>query len=182
MGPRRPTYVLVAAMLLSLLLHGTLLIPALFVIMTGRTELQFVQARFDPEDFHRPPEEQEDQEQLGIDEGTPSTMTWIGYEDYQEHLAQLAEVEQAAFKDSPAGNQAPPAEAASQAPAAPQPAQAARESASAEAADDALAEIEQWLDAHRAAGQPGAIGDGLRLRHRRHHDPRGAGAALRSCP
>ncbi len=35
---------------------------------------------------------------LGIDDSTAQTMNWIGYDEYQEHLAELAEVEQAAFR------------------------------------------------------------------------------------
>jgi hypothetical protein len=44
-----------------------------------------------------PAEEQEDV-RLGIDDSTAVTMNWIGYEEYQQHLAELAEVEQAAFR------------------------------------------------------------------------------------
>ena len=45
--------------------------------------------------------EQENRDELeinpGIDNGAMSTLTWIGYEEYEEHLAQLAEADQAAF-------------------------------------------------------------------------------------
>jgi hypothetical protein len=34
---------------------------------------------------------------LGIDESEASTLTWIGYEQYQEHMAQLSELDQAQF-------------------------------------------------------------------------------------
>ena len=35
---------------------------------------------------------------LGIDESNAVTMNWIGYDEYERHLAELAEVEQAAFR------------------------------------------------------------------------------------
>lgn len=44
-----------------------------------------------------PPEERR-QFVLGIDDGSTATMNWIGYAEYEQHLAELAEVEQAAFR------------------------------------------------------------------------------------
>lgn len=44
------------------------------------------------------PVDHEEPVRLGIDESNAQTMNWIGYEEYQEHLAELAEVEQAAFR------------------------------------------------------------------------------------
>ena len=77
------------------------------------------------------PEEEEQLLKLGIDDGTEkSTMTWIGYKDYQEQLAKKSEVEQAAFKETDAGGQpaqaqpnqqaSPPTQAQQQAQAQPQ--------------------------------------------------------------
>jgi hypothetical protein len=40
-------------------------------------------------------------EALGIEQSDAETLTWIGYEEYQEHLARLSEVEQAAMLASP---------------------------------------------------------------------------------
>ena len=52
------------------------------------------------------PEEEEQLLKLGIDDGTEkSTMTWIGYKEYQEQFAKKSEVEQAAFKENDAGGQ-----------------------------------------------------------------------------
>ncbi len=34
---------------------------------------------------------------LGLDEGVPSSLTWIGFTEYEKHLAELAETDQAAF-------------------------------------------------------------------------------------
>lgn len=41
---------------------------------------------------------QEDKIELGIDNSEVSTLTWIGYDEYQEQLARFAEVEQASMK------------------------------------------------------------------------------------
>ena len=74
------------------------------------------------------PEEEEQLLKLGIDDGTEkSTMTWIGYKDYQEQLAKKSEVEQAAFKETDAGGrpaQAQPNQQASPPTQAQQQAQA----------------------------------------------------------
>lgn len=47
-----------------------------------------------------PPElrDREEEVRLGIDESTAVTMNWIGYDEYEQHLAELAEVEQAAYR------------------------------------------------------------------------------------
>ncbi len=42
-----------------------------------------------------PPEE--DEFKPGIEDGAPAVVTWIGYDEYKEHLARLAETDQAAF-------------------------------------------------------------------------------------
>lgn len=42
--------------------------------------------------------EREDLVRLGIDDSKAVTMNWIGYAEYERHLAELAEVEQAAFR------------------------------------------------------------------------------------
>lgn len=41
---------------------------------------------------------QEDDVRLGIDQSAAVTMNWIGYEQYEQHLAELAEIEQAAYR------------------------------------------------------------------------------------
>ncbi|RLS67122.1 MAG: hypothetical protein DWH97_02150 [Planctomycetota bacterium] len=64
-----------------------------------------------------PPEAREEEVHLGIDESNAATMNWIGYEEYERHLAELAEVEQAAFRielasgsNGTAASNLPPAE------------------------------------------------------------------------
>jgi hypothetical protein len=154
MEGRSSSRTLLLGLVLSLLLHATLLVPALIAVMTADTAGPGrLLARFEPEDFLEPEEEpQEDHVQLGIDESTESTMTWIGYDEYQEHLATLAETEQAAFTDSTAGG-TPAEPASSPAPAAePQP----PDNAQAESGEttDPLDEIEAWLEAAQLGPGP----------------------------
>jgi hypothetical protein len=152
----RPSFrLLLLGLVVSLLLHATVLVPALVGIMTadplgpGR-----LLARFDPEDFLEPPDEPppDDAVQLGIDESTETTMTWIGYDEYQEHLAALAETEQAAFTSSTAGG-TPAEPAASPAPEAqPQPPDDAQPEPG--QTTDPLAELEAWLEATQLGPGP----------------------------
>ena len=44
------------------------------------------------------PREEQEEVRLGIAESNAVTMNWIGYDEYQEHLAELSEVEQAAYR------------------------------------------------------------------------------------
>ncbi|MAD78677.1 MAG: hypothetical protein CMJ51_04815 [Planctomycetaceae bacterium] len=87
-------------------------------------------------DHDQPPPD--DAEVLGIDESRADTLTWVGYQEYEEHLAQLSEVEQAAMLAAPsAGGGGSPtgSSAAASAPPSPPPLPgAARPSASAPAA------------------------------------------------
>ncbi|GEM_PF-6250076 len=53
-----------------------------------------VQPDLRPED---PPPPDEDEFKPGIEEGAPAVVTWIGYDEYKEHLARLANTDQAAF-------------------------------------------------------------------------------------
>jgi len=46
-----------------------------------------------PPDFGPPP----DEVKLGIQESEASTLTWIGYEEYRDHMARLSELDQAFF-------------------------------------------------------------------------------------
>ena len=52
-----------------------------------------------PEELERRRQEEEAAlVKLGIDESNATTMNWIGYAEYEQHLAELAEVEQAAYR------------------------------------------------------------------------------------
>jgi hypothetical protein len=109
---------LVIGVLASVAMHAMFLVPLLVISMTAKpAELRPRTGRFEPEHFETPP--QEKKPMLGLDEAdeSPSTFTWIGYDEYQEHIAALAEVDQAAFTTNPTGDQAmPPNEAAPQVP------------------------------------------------------------------
>ncbi|MAC19769.1 MAG: hypothetical protein CMJ23_08895 [Phycisphaerae bacterium] len=82
--------------------------------------------------------EPDDSEVLGIEESRAETLTWIGYREYEEHLAKLSEVEQAAMLAAPsAGGGGGPTGSTAAATATPSPPPlpgAARPSASAPAA------------------------------------------------
>lgn len=111
-----------------------------------------------PNPLVRRPTEVE-QVQLGIDNGADQPLTtWIGYEEYQEHLARLSEVEQAAMRLTDAGGGEPAAAsngALSQAsPHAPPPAPAQPPSAVTEV--DRSAEAGQLASAKPAAPTPPA--------------------------
>ena len=94
---------LVLGFVASVFAHVAVIVPLLVAIMTASGwQSVRLDTAFDPEDFKAPEQEpdQDDEVHLGIDARTPSSFTWIGYEEYQEHLAVLAEAEQAA--NSPA--------------------------------------------------------------------------------
>jgi hypothetical protein len=94
-------------------------------MLSQQRRLPYLEARFDPETMLPPDAPQEEQTHLGLDVDTPSSLTWVGYEQYQEHIAALAAMDQAAFTDDPVSSPAPePALAAATPAAAPTPAEA----------------------------------------------------------
>ncbi len=157
---------LVAGLVLSLVLHGSVLLPALVSIMqSDLTARPTLRADFDASDFLQPDAEP-DSIDLGVDESKATTMTWIGFDDYREHMAALAEVEQAAFQTTPTGAEAAPA-SPSQAPADPPPdnVDARAPAESPPAADpqvqpptspDPFEELEAWLEATQQGDGPPA--------------------------
>jgi hypothetical protein len=92
----RPTIRLVVCVAASVLLHLTVLWPAM-----GRALAASPPGADDPPpptpDMVPPPVEP------GIERSDASTLTWVGYEEYREHLARLAAVDQAAFTTAPGG-------------------------------------------------------------------------------
>ncbi len=103
----------------SVLAHLAVIVPMLVAIMTASGwQSVRLDAAFDPDDFKAPEQEsvQDEEVRLGIDAPTPSSFTWIGYEEYQEHLAVLAEVEQAANSPAPPAQHADPLNAESPEP------------------------------------------------------------------
>lgn len=84
-----------------------------------------------------PPPPEQEEFRPGIEEGARAVVTWIGYEEYEKHLARLAEMDQAAFTsaiargvpESPSVDpaeevlQTPPAQQATAAPVTEAPAE-----------------------------------------------------------
>ncbi|MFK7961616.1 MAG: hypothetical protein AB8G96_13950 [Phycisphaerales bacterium] len=166
------------SLLLSLLVHGLLLWPAMAGVLASSSSGADAVAAAMPV-----PEVQAEDREIapGVDRSAASTITWVGYEEYEEHLAQRAEFEQAAFalpsqadqpsavargnggtpeagdvsSPPPAPSEAEPAEA-DEAEAEVAQADAARaEPAEAETAD-ATAEPAPVADADPAAADPAA--------------------------
>ena len=149
MVPYRASTAVLLGLAVSLVLHGTILLPALINVMSGEVEpMRVLRADFNPEDFMTS-EIEPDRVKLGIDESTVSTMTWIGFEDYQEHLAAIADVEQAAFQTTPTGSEASaasPSEPPPPAPDTPDPQDNPSTS------PDPFDELEAWFDAEEGEG------------------------------
>ena len=83
--------------LLSIILH--VLAVAIFLwasTASGQSQAITHEVPTDEESAEEPPAEP-----LGIDKSEAETLTWIGYEEYAEHLARLSEVEQAAMSTAP---------------------------------------------------------------------------------
>jgi hypothetical protein len=85
----------------SITLHAMLIVPLLLRMMTTSGEALALHATFNPDDIEPPMAMREPDIQLGLDDGSPSTLTWLGYREYEEHHAPPSDVEQAAFTDDP---------------------------------------------------------------------------------
>ncbi len=97
MDRRRFNWPLLGGLLLSLMLHVVAIGP-LMAMMSSSALIKSVDAQFDDDDYLLPkPKHEDPTPPLGLDEGTASTLTWVGYDEYQEHMAELSEVEQASF-------------------------------------------------------------------------------------
>ena len=151
MVPRRASTAVLLGLAVSLALHASVLLPGLINVMSGEVApMRVLRADFNPEDFMTA-EIDPDRVQLGIDESTVSTMTWIGYEDYQEHLAAIADVEQAAFQTTPTGSEASPASPSESPPPTPEPQDPQDDPST---SPDPFDELEAWFDAEAGEGPP----------------------------
>lgn len=161
MVPRRASTAVLLGLVISLMLHASILVPGLMQVMRGEVQpVHMLRANFDSDDFVTTA--QPDQVELGLDESTASTMTWIGFDDYQEHMAAVAEVEQAAFQTTPTGSEAAQASPSDAPPETPQDATEQRtppESPPApeptedpSTSPDPLDELEAWFDAEEGEG------------------------------
>ena len=91
------------AFLLSVLIHLAIIVPLLVEAMRPEVARGVV-ADLPPEPAPAEDPRTDDPEvPLGIDESDAVTLNWIGYEEYQEHLAKRAEFDQAAFRDEDSG-------------------------------------------------------------------------------
>ncbi len=87
----------------SALLHVAVLTPLAIRTLAGARTLPDV-----PEPQETPNSPLPELDVLGVEKPTDAAVAWIGYDTYQEHLARLSEVEQAAFHLKEAvGNNAP---------------------------------------------------------------------------
>ena len=104
---RRDTRILLAGLLFSIVFHLTFLLPLVVDISEEGEQDRLIElaSAIEPPPLEAEPEEPV----LGIDESMAKTMNWIGYEDYEEHLARLSENDQAAFDtNDSAGGGTPP--------------------------------------------------------------------------
>ncbi|MCZ6734651.1 MAG: hypothetical protein O7C65_02545 [Planctomycetota bacterium] len=141
MQSRQPTLVLSVGLAASVLAHVAVVAPLLVTVMSAAGGRHVhLRGQFDPQDI-RP---RTDEIALGVETSAASTLTWIGYEQYQQHLAALAEIEQAAFRTNPAGEAQPSPDEGVSTPVADAPATLTG-NVTAEPADP-LAELTAWLD------------------------------------
>ncbi len=141
MQSRQPTLALSVGLAASVLAHIAVVAPLLVRVMSAADGRHVhLRGQFDPQDF-RP---RTDEIALGVETSAASTLTWIGYEQYQQHLAALAEVEQAAFRTNPAGEAQPSPDEGVSTPVADTQATPTG-NVTAEPADP-LAELAAWLD------------------------------------
>jgi hypothetical protein len=103
----KDSQILLAGLLFSIVFHLTFLLPLVVDISDEGEKDRLIElaSAIEP-----PPMEPEPEEPiLGIDESMAKTMNWIGYEEYEEHLARLSENDQAAFDlTNSGGGGAPP--------------------------------------------------------------------------
>jgi len=98
-----PLLPLVAGLCASIFAHIAVILPLLVSIMTTTVAKQVeLRTTITADDFLLIEEEQK--VQLGINQDTPSSFTWIGYKEYEEHLAALSEFDQAAMTLEQSGN------------------------------------------------------------------------------
>lgn len=106
------------ALALSILLHALVFLPGFGRVLEGdQAQRTAKDPRSDtPTETPPPQPEQPRQLRLGIAESAKTTLNWIGYEEYEEHLARQAEIEQAALRLALAGAPGEPSESSEEAP------------------------------------------------------------------
>jgi hypothetical protein len=106
MAARRGKPPFAACMLASLAMHAVIVLPLMSARVTPDVGTIVAAAQLRLEDLASlmSIEEQPPELRLGIEAPTPPSLTWVGYETYEEHrTASEAEMDQAAFRQDPAG-------------------------------------------------------------------------------
>lgn len=101
-----PNWPIVIGLVASLLLHAAIFMPVLEWSMSpaeARSLVADMPPESESEEKQDPDAAKEPEVPLGIEQSDAVTLNWIGYEEYEEHLAKLAEFDQAAFRDDEAG-------------------------------------------------------------------------------
>ncbi len=114
-------------LLVSIAFNAVLIVPGLAADAGADGLHPSEEQPIQPPEFNPPSEP--DEVKLGIEESEASTLTWIGYEQFREHMAQLSELEQAQFvaggaAEGGGGTPSPPSEPSSEstpAPSEPEP-------------------------------------------------------------
>ncbi|MAJ47237.1 MAG: hypothetical protein CBC35_08280 [Planctomycetes bacterium TMED75] len=93
--------ILVFGLAFSVIFHAAVLLPVLIDVANNDSPERFVElvSAIEPP----APEPEAEEPELGIEESMAKTMNWIGYEEYEEHLARLGETDQAEFIMQPSG-------------------------------------------------------------------------------
>ena len=86
-------FTILLALALSIVIH-IVLVPNIFAYRIQANASEQMKST------HLKTPDRDDEERLGIDESKTSTLTWIGYEEYELHRAQVSTVEQAATTTS----------------------------------------------------------------------------------
>ncbi len=97
----------------SLIFNTFILVPGLTADLSGTSDANAGSTAAIAPEFE--PEPPEDEMPLGIEESDASTLTWIGYKEFEEHMARLSDMDQAQFQVGGAsqgggGRPEPPAE------------------------------------------------------------------------
>ncbi|MCA9291846.1 MAG: hypothetical protein KDA25_12010 [Phycisphaerales bacterium] len=89
--------------IVSIAVHALALLPLLAGVMQPDAGAATPTPDIMPPDVLPPPPDSEPDIVLGRENDHPSTLAWIGYDEYEKHLAALSEVEQSAFDRRPVG-------------------------------------------------------------------------------
>ncbi len=91
----RERLIIWGALIISIAIHLFILLPGLVEASSPEQKIEEEEYLLNKSEFKKQEEEEEEKLELGIDDSEASTLTWIGYKEYQEHMARLADVEQA---------------------------------------------------------------------------------------